>query len=223
MTIRLTQSYRDFVAEVIAALETAGVDYAIGGNFASAYHGTARATLDLDVTLAPADAADIRQLSLALADAGCFAFTDSVLDAALGDRPLRVFSPESGFRADLYISRQGDELAQQALARRQRVVWNAVGGNQTWLLSPEDTFIFYLKTFQDRIPSLALHDLAYLLIVRGEVLDCTYIRTWARRLGVLAYWELLERPCRAKYERAAEGERLLAARGATRGAERIPA
>ena len=45
------KSYREFAASIIETLESLGLQYAIGGSFASSTYGEARTTMDIDISV----------------------------------------------------------------------------------------------------------------------------------------------------------------------------
>jgi hypothetical protein len=47
-----SKTYREFAASIIEALESLGLQYAIGGSFASSTYGEARTTMDIDISVA---------------------------------------------------------------------------------------------------------------------------------------------------------------------------
>jgi predicted nucleotidyltransferase len=45
------KSYREFAASIVETLEALGIEYAIGGSFASSAYGEARTTADIDISI----------------------------------------------------------------------------------------------------------------------------------------------------------------------------
>ena len=116
-------SYEDFVCMVIAALEAAGISYMIGGAVAAWAWGEPRATLDLDLAVnIPLEA--VSQLSKELGKRDMFVPEEIILDNILADRadlPISAIHMYSGYKADLYPLREGDELRASAFERRRKI------------------------------------------------------------------------------------------------------
>ena len=113
----------DFLKLVIEALEAAGVEYLIGGAIAEWAWGEPRATQDIDLVVRiPIKA--INKLSKELEKRDTLIPAEIILDAIVEDRadiPINAIHMHSGFKADLYPVREGDELRESAFRRRQQV------------------------------------------------------------------------------------------------------
>ncbi len=184
--------FEDFVLLVIAALEAAGVEYLIGGAIAAWAWGEPRATQDVDMVVdIPVEA--IGRLSRELESRGMLVPPEVILDAILEDRadlPISSIHMFSGFKADLYPLRQGDELRRSAFERRQRVDFGPPFG-EVFIHSPEDLIIYKLLYFSLSQQSKHGRDIVAILRAKGDQLDEQYIRSWVDRLGLGAIWEAL--------------------------------
>ena len=65
---------------VVAALDTAAVPFMLTGSLAAAYHGAGRATMDIDMVIAPS-AAQLRSLVRALAGTGAYLSPEAAEEA----------------------------------------------------------------------------------------------------------------------------------------------
>jgi hypothetical protein len=184
--------FEDFVKLVIEALDAAQVEYLIGGAVAAWAWGEPRATQDLDMVVKiPIEA--IAKLSRELEKRDMLVPPDIILDTILEERsdiPINPIHMSSGFKADLFPVRRGDELRQSAFERRQRVDFGPPFG-EVYLHSPEDLIIYKLLYFSLSQKPKHSRDIAAILRAKGNQLDEAYIEMWVNRLGLKAIWDEL--------------------------------
>ncbi len=188
-------SYAGFVRLVLEAIEEAEVPYMIGGAVAAWAWGEPRATRDLDVVIhIPAEA--VGRLSASLTARGMPVPVEIILDHLIEDRadlPLSAVHAATGYKADIYLLRPGDELREEAFRRRRRVDMGPALG-EVYLHSPEDLILYKLWYYSLSQQTKHLRDIAAIVLTLGEDLDDAYIRQWAQKKGLNALWEeLLER------------------------------
>jgi hypothetical protein len=186
-------SYEDFVHRVIAALEAAGVAYMIGGAVAVWAWGEPRSTLDLDLVVnIPMEA--IGQLSKELEKRGMLVPPEIILDNILEDRadlPINALHMYSGYKADLYPLREGDELRASAFERRQKIDLGEPLG-EVYLHSPEDLIIYKLWYYSLSQQTKHVRDITSIVMTLGDGLDFNYIKNWVNKRGLTGIWvELL--------------------------------
>lgn len=186
--------YGEFVRLVIEALEAAGVEYLIGGAVAAWAWGEPRSTLDLDLVVdIPLEA--VVPLSIELEKRDMLVPPDIILENLLearSDLPINTIHMHSGFKADLYPLRPGDELRQSALKRRVQVDLGPPIG-QVFIHSPEDLIIYKTWYFSLSRQTKHLRDISAVLAALGDQLDVVYVETWMERQGLLNIWkELLD-------------------------------
>jgi len=187
--------YEDFVRQVIAALEAAGVSYLIGGAVAAWAWGEPRATLDLDLVVnIPLDA--VGQLSKELEKRDMLVPVEIILDNILETRvdlPINAIHMYSGYKADLYPLREGDELRASAFERRQKIDLGEPLG-EVYLHSPEDLIIYKLWYYSLSGQTKHVRDITSMVITLGDELDYNYIEFWTDRKGLTSLWgDLLTR------------------------------
>jgi hypothetical protein len=188
-------SYEDFVRQVIAAVEAAGVSYMIGGAIAAWAWGEPRATLDLDLVVnIPLDTAG--QLSKELEKRDMLVPEEIILDNILEDRvdlPINAIHMHSGYKADLYPLREGDELRSSAFDRRQKIDLGETLG-EVYLHSPEDLIIYKLWFYSISQQTKHIRDITSIVMTLGNELDFNYIENWVNKKGLTSIWgDLLAR------------------------------
>ncbi|HSF82131.1 MAG TPA: hypothetical protein VLA49_12895 [Anaerolineales bacterium] len=191
--------YEDFVRQVIAAIEAAGVAYMIGGAVAAWAWGEPRATLDLDIVInIPVEAAG--RLSKELEKRDMLVPEEIILDNILeirADLPINAIHMHSGYKADLYPLREGDELRASAFERRQKIDLGEPLGD-VYLHSPEDLIIYKLWFFSLSQQTKHVRDITSIVLSLGDELDYKYIQNWVTKKGLTSLWEALLANIRAQ-------------------------
>jgi hypothetical protein len=180
----------DFLKLILEALEAAGVDYLIGGAVAEWAWGEPRATQDLDFVIdLPIKA--INKLSKELEKRHMLVPAEIMLDTMTEDRadiPINAIHVYTGFKADLYLVREGDELRQSAFQRRREVDYGPPIG-KVYVHSPEDLILYKLIYLGISGQPKHSRDIAAILYSRKEELDFTHIEEWVTRLGLGPLWK----------------------------------
>jgi hypothetical protein len=187
--------YADFVRLVIEALESAGVAYLVGGAVAAWAWGEPRATLDLDVVVdIPVDS--VNQLSNEFEKRDILVPAEIILQSILEQRsdiPINAIHMHTGFKANLYPLRPGDELRRSAFERRKQIDLGPQIG-EIYLHSPEDLIIYKLWYYSLSQQTKHLRDITSIVLTLEEELDYQYIERWSDRKGLNTLWaELLAR------------------------------
>lgn len=182
-------SYEGFIRLVLEALESAGIEYLIGGAVATWVWGEPRSTLDLDLVVdIPLEA--VAQLSNELKKRDMLVPAEIILDNILEDRvdlPINTIHMHSGYKADLYPIREGDELRASAFGRRRRVDLGESLG-EVYLHSPEDLIIYKLWYYSISQQTKHIRDITSIVMTLGDELDIGYIETWGMKKGLHNIW-----------------------------------
>ncbi|MBI3151583.1 MAG: hypothetical protein HYZ21_05595 [Chloroflexi bacterium] len=180
----------EFLQLILEALESAGVDYLIGGAIAEWAWGEPRATQDLDIVInLPVKA--VGKFSRELEKRNMLVPADIILDTMMEDRadiPLNAIHMYSGLKADLYLMRDGDMLRQSAFQRRVMVDYGPPIGN-VYVHSPEDLILYKLMYLGLSGQPKHARDIAAILRAKKDQLDFGYIEEWITRLGLGSVWK----------------------------------
>lgn len=179
--------YDDFVRMVLDALEAVGVEYMIGGGLAVFAWGEGRSTLDLDLVV------HLREDQLVplyeeLLKREMMVLPDIMLDLILDDRSdlaINAIHEASGYKAELFPLREGDDLRQIALQRRRLVNLDTIG--DVYVHSPEDLILYKILYYSISHQSKHIRDI-HSIFPRVLDLDIAYIEHWAARKGWLDAW-----------------------------------
>ena len=104
---------------ITTALDRAGIGYMLSGSFASAYYGSPRSTLDIDLVI-EATTAQLHAFVGALPNKEYYADLDAALDAHQRQSMFNVIDLATGWKIDLII-RKSRPFSQEEFRRRQRV------------------------------------------------------------------------------------------------------
>jgi hypothetical protein len=162
----------------------------IGGAIAEWAWGEPRATQDLDIVInLPIKA--VARFSKELEKRNMLVPVDLILDAMMEDRadiPLTAIHMYSGFKADLYLMRDGDVLRQSAFQRRVMVDYGPPIG-KVYVHSPEDLILYKLMYLGLSGQPKHARDIAAILRAKKNQLDFGYIEEWITQLGLGSVWK----------------------------------
>ena len=190
-----TLDYAAFVRLVIDSIESAGLEYLIGGAVAAWAWGEPRATQDLDLVVnIPIKKVD--QLSQELNARGMLVPSDIILNRIQDKRadiPISAIHMVSGYKADIYPLRGDDPLRKSSLERRALVDLGPEVG-KVFLHSPEDLIVYKLWFYSISRQTKHLRDITSIVITLSDELDYEYIEFWSMKKGVNTLWkEMLKR------------------------------
>lgn len=188
-------SFLDFAKLVLDALESTGIDYLIGGAVAVWAWGEPRTTQDFDLVIhLPAD--QVRQLSQELEKRRMLVPPDILLDLLLqpeGDLPVNAIHLDSGYKAELFLLRQGDDFRATSLERRRLVDLGPELGN-VYVHAPEDLILNKVHYYGLSQQTKHIRDIASILATLQNQIDWIYFNHWIARLDLTNAW------MEAKYE-----------------------
>ena len=124
--------------ELARILDTAGVDYAVGGSIASGHHGEIRATHDIDV-LVELGPRSVRALVDALGTAW-HVDQEAMATAVQAGASFSILHLESMVKVDFFVATDA-RLDRLQLSRRVPVRLEAAADRAVWFTSPEDTIL----------------------------------------------------------------------------------
>ena len=128
----------EFLAAIVARLDSAEIPHMIAGSVASSHHGEPRSTQDIDLVVDPTR----EQLTRFLdgLEPSRFYVDDAL--AALASRSMfKVIEPSPGFKAD-FVIRKDRPWSASEFARRERV---ELLGGVTAVATVEDTILAKLE------------------------------------------------------------------------------
>ena len=178
-------SLRDAALQLFTALDRLGIRYAVGGSFASSFHGIARATLDINVVL---ELPQVLAKAIYLAVSPDFYADDAAMVEAIGrGRAFNLIHLESGHKFDLFVAGR-HPLGEEQLMHRKFAKTTILGGEPLDIpvVSAEDIVLVKLLWCRagGEVSERQWNDLTNLAAVQKGRADAEYMKTQAARVGV---------------------------------------
>jgi hypothetical protein len=187
-------SFEGFLKMILSVLEKAGIDYMIGGAVAVWPWGEPRSTQDIDIVI-HLGIEQINALSKELEKAEIYLPPDIILDnlnETRGDLPINAIHGASGYKAEMFLIREDDELRKTAFQRRVKVDFGS-GIGEAYIHSPEDLIIYKMLYYSLSQQTKHIRDIGSIIKIRGDKLDYDYIQKWAREKQLTAIWQEIQR------------------------------
>lgn len=154
----------DAIASIIDQLESAGIDYAIGGAVSYSAWAEPRATRDIDLNIwVTSDRLDYALDVLAAAGV----YVDRAVAHNDADERGMFVGNHGEYRVDVFVP--SVPFYAEALQRRRRV---RLANRDTWVLSPETLAVFKMLFYRPK----DLVDVQRLLEVQGSRMDPEFVR-----------------------------------------------
>lgn len=153
------------------------------GSFASGFHGSPRATQDIDIVISPT-LGSLNQFLRLLPDDKYYVSRDAALDAYSRESLFNVVDFASGWKIDL-ICRKTRAFSVTEFERRSR---RDLAGLYIFLASAEDVILAKLEWAQLAQSSEQIEDAASIVRIQAEKLDTSYITKWVEQLGLHEEW-----------------------------------
>lgn len=171
-------SQKDFLGQIVKALDDAGIPYMLSGSIGSSFHGHPRSTNDADIVIAPTP----EQLVDFVDSLGrCYYVNkETALEALRNNLMFNVIDTEAGWKADIII-RKERPYSKKEFSRRTNAV---VMGIDLSILSAEDSILSKLEWSKGRESQAQFDDALNVLTVQWNRLDFDYLKKWAKELGV---------------------------------------
>ena len=173
----------DVVREVTSAFDRLGIAYALGGSWASSFHGEPRSTRDADITV---EAFEGREKALVdRFGPDYYLSLDAVTQAVRERRSFNIINTVAGFKVDVFVDKQ-TPFSRSVLARRIPITSPGDSWHPLVMISAEDTILMKLEWYRlgNEISERQWLDVLGMLRVQSGRLDETYLDLWAKELGV---------------------------------------
>jgi hypothetical protein len=187
-------NFEEFLKMILYVLEKAGIDYMVGGAVAVWPWGEPRSTQDIDIVI-HLGIEQIDALSKELEKAEIYLPPDIILEnlnETRGDLPINAIHGASGYKAEMFLIREDDELRKTAFERRVKVDFGSEIG-EVFIHSPEDLIIYKMLYYSLSQQTKHIRDIGSIIKTRGDELDYDYIQKWAIEKQLAAIWLEIQR------------------------------
>lgn len=187
-------SFEDFLKMILSVLEKVGIDYMICGAVAAWPWGEPRSTQDIDIVI-HLGTEQINALSEELEKAEIYLPPDIILanlNEIRGDLPINAIHGASGYKAEMFLMREDDELRKTAFERRVKVDFGSKIG-EVFIHSPEDLIIYKILYYSLSQQTKHIRDIGSIIKTRGDELDYDYIQKWVTEKQLSAIWQEIRR------------------------------
>lgn len=168
---------------VIDIFDELGIDYHVGGSYASSVHGIPRQTQDIDLVLRM-DENMIDQLAAGLENE-FYLDRDDIRRAVSDKGSANLIHLETGIKIDLFMH-GGSPFDNEEFARaRPEVLW-LTPERHVNIKSAEDTVLRKLQWYRlgGEISDRQWNDVSGIIKSQGNQLDMDYLQQWSKELGV---------------------------------------
>ena len=187
-------SFEDFLKMILSVLEKAGIDYMIGGAVAVWPWGEPRSTQDIDIVI-HLGIEQINTLSKEFEKVEIYLPPDIILEnlhETRYDLPINAIHGASGYKAEIFLLRENDELRKEAFQRRVKVDFGSEVG-EVFIHSPEDLIIYKMMYYSLSQQTKHIRDIGSIIKTRGDELDYGYIQKWVSDKQLAAIWQEIRR------------------------------
>jgi hypothetical protein len=168
---------------VVETLEKLNIPYFIGGSLATAVHGIARATMDVDL-VADIQSHQIQSLISSLGDA-FFADELMIHNSVSKGMSFNLIHKETMFKVDIFPSK-ARAFDRSQFERRIAYLLSDESNQKAYISSPEDNILSKLEWYRigGEISDRQWQDVLNVLKIQGDRIDKAYLESWASELGV---------------------------------------
>lgn len=169
--------------DAVKIFQAFNIPYFIGGSLATALHGVARATMDVDVI---ADLAVVHVQALSEELSGAFYVDDEMIqEAVLRQSSFNLIHRETFFKVDVFV-RSTEPFDQAQFSRRKAYPLSPDAQETAYFATPEDNILAKLHWYRlgGEVSDRQWNDILNVIKVQADRLDYAYLRQWATKLNV---------------------------------------
>jgi hypothetical protein len=172
-------SQGELLARLTGLLDAAKVPYMVVGSLGSMYYSMPRSTNDIDIVINPTPA-QLNALLQSLPDDACYV-NRATATAALSQLSMfNIIDYKTGWKVD-FIIRKNRPFDVEAFSRRRPV---HIDGVEVVCVSAEDSILSKLEWAKASESDMQMRDVLSVVLVQSDVLDYSYLKNWAKELGV---------------------------------------
>jgi hypothetical protein len=179
----------ELLLHAVKCFEKLNIPYLITGAVASIAYGEPRFTNDIDI-VADIKLGQVEGLKSCFPEKEFYLEADSIKNAIDRQHQFNIIHPTSGLKVDVIISK-GDSFDHSRFRRVKKL--DVSEKHSANFASPEDVIIKKLEYFKKSGSERHLRDIASMLKISDDIIDRTYISSWAEKFGVMDLWENIQK------------------------------
>jgi hypothetical protein len=169
---------------IAAALRDAGIPFMLTGSNAAAYHGVARATMDIDLVIDPLPK-QLESFVHRVEQDEMYVSRDAARDALANRTLFNVVDPASGWKVDLIV-RKFRPFSDEEFRRRRPIDFLGVSVD---VASLEDVVLSKLEWAKLGGSARQVEDVAKLVRLWRDDLDVEYVERWVSEMKLERQWQ----------------------------------
>ena len=168
----------ELLAMVVDHLRRVSIPHMLTGSVASAYHGSPRATHDIDILV---EAAWPELLDFVRSFPPPFYVSEEAArQACTRGSIFNIIHPSSETKVDIIVMKDEPFSREEFGRRRPAVVW----GVSLDIVSPEDLILAKLRWARQSHSETQHEDALNVALTHAPALDTAYLEEWAARIGL---------------------------------------
>jgi len=183
LAIGTTVSIAELLSRIGKVLQATEIPHMLTGSFASSFHGTPRATQDIDIVIAPTPD-QLDALLRALPETEYYVSRDAALAALSQSSQFNVIDLATGWQVDFILVKP--RAFSRAEFERRRPA--SLAGVAVDVASAEDVLIAKLEWAKLGSSARQIEDAAGIIRMQGANLDTRYVERWVAALGLGQQW-----------------------------------
>ncbi len=167
--------------QTVSILDQLKIDYFITGGLARAVWGTPRSTSDIDIVIKILES-QVILLAKALRKISKLGYIDedTAREAIRSKGEFNFIDPDSGLKVDFWVAKNNEK----SISEFNRRILKNVESVKIYFISPEDLILNKLEWYKQGGLHVQLEDVGSVLKSSGKILDMTYLKKQAVKIGV---------------------------------------
>lgn len=177
----------ELLQKIVEVLECLQIEYLVTGAIASIAYGEPRLTNDIDI-VATVKEEHVPDLLEAFPVEEFYVSEAAMREAIQHQGQFNIIHPLSGLKIDVIIKKD-TQFDRSRFSRIRRI--HPAESYQANFASPEDVIIKKMEYYKEGGSEKHLRDITGIIKISGDILDCSYIAEWAKRLDLSEIWNAI--------------------------------
>lgn len=174
---------KDFIKDLAAKLQAAGIDYCITGGYAVSVWGSPRSTIDIDL-ITGLKPSQVQLLIKAIAPGkGAYLDEEAIREAISTGGEFNYIPADAPLKVDFWVITEENKAGTQELRRKRKELFE---GQEVFFISPEDLILSKLRWARMSKSTRHAEDIRSVLSASSGNLDLDYLKGEAAAQGLSA-------------------------------------